>query len=156
MYASQCRNISPEVPSVAVFVCKVLRTCIPLGLPPQFSLSLHSLSLVLLPARFPSQTLAEHFLSGSDCGASDSSVKSARPCSSTPVPAVCLCLRFIYSPFICVGCSACMYVFVPCACGGQNRGVISPRTGVEDSCEIPCGCSDPLAAQPVLLQLELN
>lgn len=40
--------------------------------------------------------------------------------------------------------------------GGQNRGVISPRTGVVDSCEIPCGCSDPLAAQPVLLQLELN
>lgn len=131
MYASQGRNISPEVSRVAGFVCKVLGICVPLGPPPQFCLSLHSPRLVLLPACFPSQTLAERFSSGSDCGASDFSVKSARPCSPTPVPAVCPCLKFIYSPFICVGCSACMYVSVPCACLIPMEGKIEASYPLE-------------------------
>lgn len=49
------------------------------------------------------------------------------------------------------GCFACMYVSctvcMPDTHGGQKGGVISPGTGVIVSCEIPCGCLDPLEEQ---------
>lgn len=56
---------------------------------------------------------------------------------------------------------ACMFVWVPRACWGQQRpeeGIKSPETEVTECCEPPCGCResilDPLKEQPVLLTTE--
>lgn len=74
-------------------------------------------------------------------------------CGTLPLGAhsgLCLLLKNKF-PFYMYGCFACMYVSctvcMPDTHGGQKGGVISPGTGVIVSCEIPCGCLDPLEEQ---------
>lgn len=80
-----------------------------------FFLSLSSLRLVLLPALFPLSDLGGVF-------SQDQIVEPPTPLSNQRGPAhPHQCQQFasafkIYSPFICMECSACMYVSVPCAC----------------------------------------
>lgn len=59
--------------------------------------------------------------------------------------------------FVCMGISsACMSVYhMHTVTEETDERVKSPRTGVTDTCEPPCGCWEPLGADPVENQLML-
>lgn len=122
-----------------------------------FSLSLRSLRLVLLLALFPFQTL-EFLVRIRSWSLRLLRLISEALLTHTSASSLPLLFKIYLFPFYMYGvfclhvclCTVCLSD----TCGGQKEA--SYPLGCVDSREIPCGCSDPLEEQPVLLQLELN